>query len=131
MSKPKNSESKRHPFAHQGLRVYESAAGFVEQAQQLVNGLLSGNAVLSDQLCRASISVCLNIAEGAGAYRPKEKVRFYRIARRSETECAAIMDILRRLHAAANDDLQWAEKRLSEIVSMLTGLLKGLDTTER
>ncbi len=131
MSKPKNPESKRHPFAHQGLRVYESAAGFVEQAQQLVNGLLSGNAVLSDQLCRASISVCLNIAEGAGAYRPKEKVRFYRIARRSETECAAIMDILRRLHAAANDDLQWAEKRLSEIVSMLTGLLKGLDTTER
>ena len=131
MSKPKNSESKRHPFAHQGLRVYESAAGFVEQAQQLVNGLLSGNSVLSDQLCRASISVCLNIAEGAGEYRPKEKARFYRIARRSATKCAAIMDILRRLRAAANDDLQRGEKRLSEIVSMLTGLVKGLDTTER
>ncbi len=63
--------------------------------------------------------------------RAKEKARFYHIARRSATECAAIMDILRRLHAAANDDLQQAEKRLSEIVSMLTGLVKGLDTTER
>ena len=44
---------------------------------------------------------------------------------------SAIMDILRRLHVAANDDVQRAEKRLSEIVSMLTGLVKGLDTTER
>ena len=41
------------------------------------------------------------------------------------------MDILRRLHAAANDDLQRAEKRLSEIVSMLTGLVKGLDGYDR
>ena len=131
MAKPKDSESTRHPFAHQGLRVYESAAGFVEQAQQLVSGLPPGNAALSDQLCRASISICLNIAEGAGEYRPKEKARFYRIARRSATKCAAIMDILRRLRAAANDDLQRGEKRLSEIVSMLTGLVKGLDTTER
>ena len=44
---------------------------------------------------------------------------------------SAIMDILRRLHVAANDDVQRAEKRLSEIVSMQTGLVKGLDTTER
>ncbi len=41
------------------------------------------------------------------------------------------MDILRRLHVATNDDVQRGEKRLSEIVSMLTGLVKGLDTTER
>ncbi len=44
---------------------------------------------------------------------------------------SAIMDILRRLHVAANDDVQRAEKTLSEIVSMQTGLVKGLDTTER
>ena len=41
------------------------------------------------------------------------------------------MDILRLLNAAANGDLQRAEKRLFEIVSMLTGLVKGLDATKR
>lgn len=84
-------------FAHQRLRVYESAAGFVELAYQLVNALPSGHAMLSDQLRRAAVSICLNIAEGAGEYRSREKARFYRIARRSGTECAAIVDILGRL----------------------------------
>ena len=37
------------------------------------------------------------------------------------------MDILRRLNAAANGDLQRTEKRLLEVVSMLTGLVKGLE----
>jgi len=34
----------------------------------------------------------LNIAEGAGESSPNEKVRFYRMARRSAIECAGILD---------------------------------------
>ena len=131
MARSDNSQSTQQQFAHQRLRVYESAAGFVKLAHQLVNGLPSGNAALSDQLRRASISVCLNIAEGAGEYRSKEKARFYRIARRSATERAAIMDILGRLNAAPDGDLRRANKILFEIVSMLTGLVKSLDGRKR
>ena len=97
-------------------------------AHELTSALPSGNATLSDQLRRASISICLNIAEGAGEFRSREKARFYRIARRSATECAAILDILRRLNAVADGDLSPGEQILLEIVSMLTGLIKSLDT---
>ncbi len=78
-------------FEHQRFKVYESAAVFVSLAHELIGALPPGNATLSDQLRRASISVCLNIAEGAGEFRSSEKARFYRIARRSATECAAIL----------------------------------------
>ena len=131
MARSDNSQPTQQQFAHQRLRVYESAAGFVKLAHQLANGLPTGNAALSDQLRRASISVCLNIAEGAGEYRPKEKARFYRIARRSATESAAIMDILGRLNAAPDGDLRRATKILFEIASMLTGLVKSLDGRKR
>ena len=68
-----------------------------------------------------------SLAEGAGECRRKAKARLYRIARRSATECVAIMDILRRLPVAASDDLKRAERSLFEIVSMLTGLVTSLD----
>jgi four helix bundle protein len=45
---------------------------------------------LADQLRRASTSIVLNIAEGAGEYSPKDKAKFYRFAKRSAAECSAI-----------------------------------------
>ena len=102
----------------------------VELAHHLVTGLPSNSAALSDQLRRACISVCLNIAEGAGEYRSKEKARFYRMARRSATECAAIIDILGR-EGGPRWRFTQANSILFEIVSMLTGLVKSLDGTKR
>jgi len=48
---------------------------------------------LADQLQRAATFIPLNIAEGAGEYSGAEKNRFYRIAKRSATDCAGILDI--------------------------------------
>jgi len=45
----------------------------------------------------------LNIAEGAGEFAPKEKVRFYRMARRSATESAAVLDVCRNLKLLADE----------------------------
>ena len=52
---------------------------------------------LSDQLDRASISVPLNIAEGAGRTTPRERIRHYTIARGSAVECLACCWSLRPL----------------------------------
>lgn len=131
MAPSNRSQSPQQQFAHQRMKVYESAAGFVTLAHQIVNHLPSGNAALSDQLRRASVSVCLNIAEGAGEYRSEEKARFYRMARRSATESAAIVDILGRLNSAPEEDLRRATQTLFEIVSMLTGLVKSLAGRKR
>ena len=56
-----------------------------------------GRAYLTDQLQRAGTSISLNIAEGAGEFSTNEKSRFYRMAKRSGTETAAILDVAKRL----------------------------------
>ena len=118
-------------FDHERLDVYQAALEFVVLGNDVVEQLPRGRAYLADQLQRAATSVPLNIAEGAGEYRSKEKARFYRIARRSATECAAVIDILGRLKAAQDADLRKANQILFEIVSMLTGMVKRLDGLKR
>lgn len=83
---------------HERLEVYRFAIQFVVMADGIVENLPRGRAYLADQLRRAGASIPLNIAEGAGEYAPTEKARFYRMAKRSATECSSILDILKHLH---------------------------------
>ena len=77
-----------HQFDHERMEVYGVALAFVKQATAIRARLPRGRNPLADQLDRASVSVALNIAEGAGEFARKEKARFYRIARRSATDLA-------------------------------------------
>jgi four helix bundle protein len=74
------------------LDCYRLAVEF----QALAGRLLPkrGHSSLRDQLDRASVSIVLNVAEGAGRFSPADKARFYAIARGSATECAAIVDVM-------------------------------------
>jgi hypothetical protein len=64
-----------------------------------------------------------NIAEGAGEFSPRDKARFYRIARRSATESAAILDVIEQRQNAPADKLASAQQLLVEIVSMLVRMI--------
>jgi len=79
---------------HEKLDVYRFAIQFVVLAEEIVEALPRGRTYLADQLRRAGSSIPLNIAEGAGEFMPTEKARFYRMAKRSATECSSILDIL-------------------------------------
>ena len=79
-------------FEHERLDVYRAAIEFLVIADEIATSLPKGRAYLVDQLRRAATSIALNIAEGAGEFSPGDKVRFYRMARRSATECAGILD---------------------------------------
>ena len=46
-----------------------------------------------DQLLRASLSVCLNLAEGSAKQTTKERRRFYFIALGSQREVHALLDL--------------------------------------
>ncbi len=48
---------------------------------------------LKDQLLRASASICLNLAEGAGKTAPRDQRRFYDIAMGSLRESQAVLFI--------------------------------------
>ena len=113
-------------FDHERLDVYGVAIEFVGLADAIVERLPRVRAYLADQLHRASMSIPLNIAEGAGEYSRKDKARFYRMGLRSATECAAILDVCRRLELAETPRLDAGRALLLRIVSMLTRLIRSL-----
>ncbi len=111
-------------FDHERLDVYQRALEFLDQCDSIIEQLPSGRAHLKDQLDRAATSIVLNVAEGAGEFSPDEKRRFYRIARRSATESAAILHIMARRGHAPADSAQQARDLLGRIVSMLVRMTK-------
>ena len=83
-------------------------------------------AYLADQLQRAATSIPLNIAEGAGEYSRKDKARFYRMSLRSATECAALLDVCRRLKVLEEQLFFAGRDLLVRIVAMLTKMVLNL-----
>ena len=107
-------------FDHEKLDAYRAAIDLVILIDEIVENLPRGRAYLADQLQRAGTSVPLNIAEGAGEYASNEKSRFYRMAKRSATECASIIDICLRLELVTEERHRKGRELLIRIVSMLT-----------
>lgn len=110
---------------HEKLDVYQRALELLDQIDVIREGLPAGCAYLKDQLDRAAISVVLNIAEGAGEYSPADKHRFYRMARRSATETAAVLDILGRRRLASAEQVRGSKDLLARIVSMLVRMIQA------
>jgi four helix bundle protein len=104
---------------HEKLDVYHVTVEFVIAADETVEHLPRGRGYLSDQLQRAALSISLNIAEGAGEYSVDEKIRFYRMAKRSATECAGILDVCQRLQLIDEKRYVSGRQLLIRIVSML------------
>jgi len=113
-------------FDHEKLDVYRAAIAFVALAEDVVSDLPRGRGYLADQLRRAATSVALNIAEGAGEYCRNDKARFYRMSKRSATECAAALDVCRKLELVKRDRYTEGRELLLRIVSMLTRMVEAL-----
>ena len=117
-------------FDHEKLDVYQAGIEFVAKADDIVEQLPRGRAYLADQLQRAATSVPLNVAEGAGEFSRKDKARFYRMALRSATECAALLDVCRKVKLSDEATLGAGRDLLLRIVSMLTKMAKLLGEQE-
>ena len=105
---------------HEKLDAYHIAIEFVILADTVIEHLPRGRGYLSDQLQRAALSIPLNIAEGAGEYSIDEKVRFYRMAKRSATECAGILDVCQKLQLLDEQKYIRGRELIVRIVSILT-----------
>lgn len=114
-------------FDHDRLDVYQRALELLDLTDRIIDAMPSGRAHLKDQLDRAANSIVLNVAEGAGEFSLADKQRFYRIARRSATESAAILDIIRRRGNSPPDLLAQARDLLVRIVSMLIRMTQNGD----
>ena len=105
-------------FDHEKLEVYREAVAFIAWLSALLEGSVRLGEV-KDQLDRASTSVALNIAEGAGEYAPKDKAKFYRFAKRSAAECAAVIEIAAKLDPALKCDED--AKQLAGVICDMVG----------
>jgi four helix bundle protein len=105
------------------LEVFHVAVEFQAAAARL---LPTGHAVLRDQLERASLSVVLNISEGAARRGRRDRARFFTTARGSASESAAVIHLLSARALAPADECQKARALAVRVVQMLTKMAQRL-----
>lgn len=109
---------------YERLDVYQCALQFAALSFQILEKMPRGHGELSDQLRRATISIPLNIAEGAGKTTDRERARYHAIARGSAMECAAIVDLLRLQTLVDVQTATTAKALCVRIVSMLSRMCR-------
>jgi four helix bundle protein len=112
---------------HERLDVYQLALDFLVFANGVIEALPRGRSHLADQFTRASTSVVLNIAEGAGKLSKPDKRRYYLTARGSATECAALLDACLRLELLEEPAHRNGKEIVVRIVSMLIRLAQACE----
>lgn len=81
---------------------------------------------LTDQLRRAAVSICANIAEGFERFYPKDKIRFYYQSRGSLSECKSHILIGVALGYINSDTSNKLIDECNIIGKMLNGLISSL-----
>ena len=114
-------------FDHEKLDVYRLGLEFLVLAERVIHSLPKGRSHLADQLTRASLSIVLNVAEGAGKFSKGDKRRYYLAARGSATESAALLDVYFQLKLAEEVDHRDGKLMLERIVAMLVKLARSFE----
>ncbi len=113
-------------FDFENLKVYQKALEYVDFVYRITKDFPKEEMFsLADQFKRASISICLNIAEGSGGTKA-EFNRFLKIARRSVRECIAITEISCRQKFVGDKAKQQSRSFCLELSKMIHGLIKSL-----
>jgi four helix bundle protein len=112
---------------HERLDVYLVALDFLVFANEVIERLPRGRGHLADQLTRASTSIVLNLAEGAGKLSKADKRRYYLTARGSATESAALLDVCSRLRLIGEPDYRTGKAMVVRVVSMLIKLAMSFE----
>jgi len=111
-------------FDFEQLDVFKVALDAVAMLDEIAEQLPEGRGYIRDQLRRAANSILLNVAEGAGEFMPAEKARFYRMAKRSGTECAGQVLMCQRLALVDAPRVDAALDILQRVISMLVTLVR-------
>jgi four helix bundle protein len=78
---------------HSETRIYQRAMTLIETTRVVMDNFPPGFGFLADQLRRAVSSIVLNFSEGFGKTSPRDRKRFFMIARGSAHEVAAAIDV--------------------------------------
>ena len=111
-------------FPHHKLDAYRVALELAVAARGLVATMPRGHAGLADQLSRASVSVVMNIAEGANRSGTGEKRQKFSIARGEVGEVAAGIELASALGLVPGAETAAALELASRVAAMLTRLIQ-------
>jgi four helix bundle protein len=84
-----------------------------------------------DQICRASVSISNNIAEGFDRYSKKEFVRFLYISKGSCSEVKSMLYLAKRLKFAKEKEVVELQELCEETSKIIRGLIKSLESNEQ
>ncbi|MCF8275840.1 MAG: four helix bundle protein [Flavobacteriales bacterium] len=82
---------------------------------------------ITSQLKRASVSIPLNLAEGAGRNSDKEFRHFLHIARGSLSEVNTVLDLCVLLGFCTNDRIALLNEQEQKCAALINGLIKSID----
>lgn len=109
------------------LEVWQRSIKFVTLIYQITEKYPTSEKFgLTDQIRRATVSICLNIAEGSGSGSEAEYARFLRIAQRSAYEVIAALEISANLNILKLETAEELIDEVDQISAMLNGLIKKL-----
>ncbi len=115
-------------FEH--LKIYQKAMDYVSFVYKVTKAFPATEASsLVDRFKRASMSICVNIAEGSG----ESKADFSRLliaSRKTLRECIVVTEIAHKQGFLTFEERRQSRHFCFEIASMLTPLIQSLGYTE-
>ena len=112
-------------LAHTKLNVYQFSQELALECYRITKKFPSDERfALMQQIRRAAISVHLNIAEGCSRKSPKERNRYFEIARGSVIEIDSAIGIAFKLEYVKLDELKSLGEFIVNTFKLITGMIK-------
>ena len=113
-------------FDFENLKVYQKSLEYIDFVYEITKDFPKDEIFsLTNQFRRASVSICLNIAEGSGGSKA-EFNQFLKISRRSVRESVAVTEISFRRNFISTEGKKRSREFCLELSRMLSGLMKSL-----
>ncbi|QHI70180.1 four helix bundle protein [Tichowtungia aerotolerans] len=110
--------------SYEKLEVWQKAVALSARIYELLRDCRDYG--FKDQVCRASVSIASNIAEGMERESKKETVHFLHIAKGSCAEVRTQVLIASKINYISADDFEVVKNEAESISRMLHGLVKAL-----
>jgi four helix bundle protein len=106
------------------LQAWQRAKALAVAIYRLTDGgVLGRDFALRDQMRRAAISVCSNLAEGDARQTDKESIQFFFMAKGSLAELSAQLEIALEVHSLPKAEIEKLVHECEEIAAMVRGLI--------
>ena len=116
-------------LSHKKLDVYKTSLSLIKEIYLLTSKFPDTEKFgLTNQLRRAAVSVCSNIAEGLSRKSDVEKKRFLEISRSSLVEIDTQIEIALMLKYLDKENIVELESYISRVFLMLTAMIVKLQS---